>query len=146
MVREPRPGRISLGRSFQCFAGGDNLAAALHRQGECNNHEKHLWRYVQQLCADGPAGRCPCSTGRGGRKVAPAANVSRAVKVHVLQSVQVRIRMQKDTKCSHKYTTNNTTTISQVCSSYQTQPHLRLIVTSRTFGEYLWWEKERSRY
>ena len=38
---------------------------------------QQLWKYVQQLCADGPAGRCPCSTGRGGRKVAPAANVSR---------------------------------------------------------------------
>ena len=48
MVREPRPGRISLGRSFQCFAGGDNLAAALHRQGECNNHERE--RACATLC------------------------------------------------------------------------------------------------
>ena len=61
MVREPRPGRISLGRTFQCFAGGDNLAAALHRQGECNNHERERacatmckcnYYYVQLVCCE----------------------------------------------------------------------------------------------
>ena len=181
MVREPRPGRISLGRIFQCCAGGDNLAAALHRQGECNNHEREracatlckcnyillcatrvLWSICEDMCSncENMCSNCEdmCSNcapmdplavvlaARGGEaEKLHQRRMSAAVKVHVLQSVQVRIWMQKDTKCSHKYTTNNTT-ISQVCSSYQTQPHLRLIVTSRTFGEYLWWEKGRSRY
>ena len=88
---------------------------------------------MQQLCADGPPGRCPCSTGRGGRKVAPAANVSRC------QSARPAIHTSTNTTQNAATNTQPTTQpqFSQVCSSYQTQPHLRLIVTSRTFGEYL---------
>ena len=119
---------------MQCFAGGDNLAAALHRQGECNNHEREracatlckcnyillcATRVLCSNCEDMCSNCAPMDplavvlAARGGEaEKLHQQRMSAAVKVHVLQSIQVRIRMQKDTKCSHKYTTNNTTTIS----------------------------------
>ena len=160
MVREPRPGRISLGRSFQCFAGGDNLAAALHRQGECNNHERERacatlckcnYYCVQLVCCEAFVKFCaaivkicaaivrrwtrwPLSLqhGAGRQKSCTSSECQPLSKCTSCDPYKYKY----DTKCSQKYTTNNTT-ISQVCSSYQTQPHLRLIVKSRTFGEYL---------
>ena len=66
---------------------------------------KQLLKYVQQLSADGPAGRCPCSTGRGGRKVAPAANVSRC------QSARPAIRTS--TNATQNAATNTQPTTQQ---------------------------------
>ena len=99
---------------MQCFAGGDNLAAALHRQGECNNHEREracatlckcnyillcatlvLWSICEDMCSNcapmDPLAVVLAARGGEAEKL-HQQRMSAAVKVHVLQSIQVRIR------------------------------------------------------
>ena len=106
---------------MQCYAGGDNLAAALRRQGECNNHEREracatlckfnyillcatlvLWSICEDMCSNCENMCSNCApmdplavvlAARGGEaEKLHQQRMSAAVKVHVLRSIQVQIR------------------------------------------------------